>query len=379
MTRKSATGVARPWFIGSEIYRRSTYGGNHPLAIPRVTAVMDLVRAMGWLEEAQYVDSPQADVAALARFHTPDYIAALMQAEADQGVGTDVKARYNIGANGNPVYREVFRRPATAAGASIHAAELLRDGGVVHSPAGGTHHGRPDRASGFCYFNDPVLGILAMLDQGLERIAYLDIDAHHGDGVQDAFGDDDRVLTISVHEDDRWPRTGAAADRAGGMARNFPVPAGFTDAEMQFLLDESIEPLIAGFAPGALVVQCGADSLRDDHMSKLALTNNAHRAVISALLDAAPRLLVLGGGGYNPWSTARCWAGIWAILNGIDIPALVTPAGESVLRGLWWNRMPGRELPEHWYKTVLDRPCSSTDVRPEIAELVSRESGQEPG
>ena len=123
------------------------------------------------------------------------------------------RARYQLGKIDNPIFPEVFRRPATAAGGSILAAELLAEGGIVYSPAGGTHHGRPDRASGFCYFNDPVLGILAMLDRGLERIFYVDIDAHHGDGVQDAFADDDRVLTVSVHEGARWPYTGAADDR----------------------------------------------------------------------------------------------------------------------------------------------------------------------
>lgn len=360
----------RPWFIGSEIYRRSTYGGKHPLAIPRVTAVMDLVRAMGWLDEVRYIDSPRATPDQLSRFHTPDYIAAVMQAEADQRVSDEVKARYNIGANGNPVYREVFRRPATAAGASIHAACLLRDGGVVHSPAGGTHHGRPGRASGFCYFNDPVLGILAMLDQGLDRIAYLDIDAHHGDGVQDAFAEDPRVLTVSVHEADRWPRTGPVDDRAGGHARNYPVPAGFNDAELAFLLDEAIAPEMAAYKPEALVLQCGADSLDDDPMSKLSLSNNAHRYVVARLKHVAPRLLVLGGGGYNPWSTARCWAGIWAELNGIDVSPLVTPSGESVLRGLWWNRMPGRELPEHWYTTIADRAQDASPPRPALVDMV---------
>ena len=146
------------------------------------------------------------------------------------------RARFRIGAEGNPVYPEIYRRPMTSAGGVMLACRLTLDGGIVHCPGGGTHHGRPARASGFCYLNDPVLGIMTWLEAGLDNIVYLDIDAHHGDGVQDAFHDDDRVLTISVHEAGRWPFTGRADDRAGGAARNLPVPRGFNDTEMRWLL-----------------------------------------------------------------------------------------------------------------------------------------------
>ena len=129
----------------------------------------------------------------------------------------------------------------------------------MHCPGGGTHHGRPDRASGFCYLNDPVLAILAWLDAGLQRVVYLDIDAHHGDGVQDAFHADDRVLTVSVHEAGRWPHTGLATDRAAGGARNLPVPEGFNDSEMRWLLHKAILPLIEAHRPQAIFLQCGAD------------------------------------------------------------------------------------------------------------------------
>ncbi len=107
------------------------------------------------------------------------------------------------------------------------AARLTAEGGVVHCPGGGTHHGRPDRAAGFCYLNDPVLGLLTWLDLGLDNIVYLDIDAHHGDGVEDAFAGDKRVLTISIHEEDRWPYTGRAEDRAGGCGAQLPRAARF--------------------------------------------------------------------------------------------------------------------------------------------------------
>jgi acetoin utilization protein AcuC len=361
----------RPILIGSDLYRRSTYGGRHPLAIPRVWPVIDLARAMGWLPDAQYRDSPQATPAQLVRFHDPAYIEALQQAEATQRIAPDDSERFNLGRNGNRVHRFMFRRPATACGATLLAADLLRDGGVVHSPAGGTHHGQPDRASGFCYLNDPALGILAMLDGGLRRVLYVDIDAHHGDGVQDAFADDDRVLTISVHEAGRWPGTGAADDVAGGLARNVPVPPGFNDIEMAYVLEAAILPLAAAFAPDAVVLQCGADGLADDPMSRLELSNGAHAGVVAALRSVAPRLLLLGGGGYNPWATARCWTRLWATLN--DIPLApgdrLPAAAESVLRGLFWQHSRGRNPPEHWFTTLAD-PAHEGPAREEVRSLV---------
>ena len=346
--------VASPLFIGSEIYRASSYGRKHPLAIPRVSTAIDLARAMGWLPDGQYVDSPMATPEQLARFHDRDYITAIQDAERDQRLDAERRARYNIGKIDNPIFPGIFRRPATAAGGSILAAELLAGGGIVYSPAGGTHHGRPDRASGFCYFNDPALGILAMLDQGLERIYYVDVDAHHGDGVQDAFAEDDRVLTVSVHEGARWPHTGDAGDRAGGMARNLPMPDGFNDSEMDLIREQVLLPLGRAFRPQAVVLQCGADALEDDPLSRLALSNRALWRVVAAMRDLAPRCLVLGGG-YNPWTVGRCWAGVWAVLNGID-PPVAAPAAEPVLRGLSWHRAAGRNPPGHWLTTIADRP-----------------------
>jgi len=345
-----------PLLIGSEIYRRSSYGPKHPLAIPRVSTMLDLVRALGWLPAHQYVDSPVASPEALARFHAPDYIAALMRAEATQQVTPADRERYRIGADGNPVFPEVFRRPATSAGGTILAARLTLGGGVVHVPGGGTHHGRPDRAAGFCYVNDAVLGLMAWLDAGLTNTLYLDIDAHHGDGVEDAFRDDPRVFTLSVHEEGRWPFTGALEDRAGGHARNIPVPAGFNDSEMAWLLHEAILPLLRHLRPQAVMLQCGADALEEDPLSRLALSNNAHRTVLRAVMAHAPRLVVLGGGGYNPWSVARCWAGLWAVLNGHPIPERLPPAAEAVLRGLSFHRAAGRNPPEHWFTTLADPP-----------------------
>lgn len=366
--------LSMPVFIGHEIYRDSSYGRTHPLHIPRVSACMDLCRALGWLPDAQFVESLRATPQQLHRFHSPEYVAALLRAEAEQAVTPEVAARHTIGVNGNPIYPEVFRRPATAAGGSIQAAGLVRDGGVVYHPAGGTHHGRPDRASGFCYLNDPVLGLLALLDAGIGPVLYLDIDAHHGDGVQDAFHDDERVFTVSIHEANRWPRTGLAEDQAGGAARNLPVPRGLNDCEMEFLTDTVILPLADALAPAAIMIQGGCDALADDPQSGLMLSNNALWRVIDQVRPMAPRLIVLGGGGYNPWSVARCWTGMWGTLNGRQCPDRLPPEAESVLRGLTWNNRRARAAPDHWFTSLADAP-NTGPVRPEVRAVVAAVSG----
>ncbi len=389
----------RPVYVGSEIYRGSTYGPKHPLAIPRVSTTTDLCRAMGWLPDDVFVTAPMATEAAVTRFHHPDYVAALRRAEETQAVDPADRERFRIGADGNPVYREVFRRPMTSAGGVMLSARLLLGEGVappagvspsppgiapapqgtapapqgtaiVHCPGGGTHHGRPDRASGFCYLNDPVLGLLTWLDAGLERVVYVDLDAHHGDGVQDAFHDDPRVLTISMHEAGRWPRTGVAGDRAGGAARNLPVPQGLNDTEFRLLLHDAILPLIRAARPQAIFLQCGADALEEDPLARLSLSNNAHREAVRALMPLSPRLLVTGGGGYNPYTVARCWTLVWATLNRLPVPHRTTPEAEAVLRALTYNRAAGRNPPEHWFTTLLDAPREGA-VREEVRALAA--------
>ncbi len=389
---------AGPVLIGSEIYRQSIYGdrargqggapdqggaanaagpeangARHPLAIPRVSLTIDLLRALGWLPDNAYLDSLQATPQQLARFHDPDYVAAVMAAEASGRAAPEVRERYNIGRAGNPIYPEMFRRPATACGASIQAAGLLRHGGIVHSLAGGTHHGLRDRASGFCFFNDPVLALLALLDGGLERVAYLDIDAHHGDGVEIAFAGDPRILFLSVHERDRWPFTGLLPRSPCGQLRNFAVPAGMNDSEMRHLCDAAFLPLLSRFRPQAIVLQCGADALADDPLSKQMLSNNAHWHVVRQVRPLSPRLLVLGGGGYNPWSVARCWAGVWAVLNDLAVPDRLPEAAEALLRRVTWRRSQGRNPPAHWFETLQDRP-NEGPIRDEVRQLVAAQA-----
>lgn len=365
----------RPVFIGSEIYRGSSYGPKHPLSIPRVPTVTDLSRALGWLPKAQFRVSPRARPKALLSFHTPDYVRALEAAEAAQSVDDATRARHQLGTVSNPVFAEMYRRPATAAGGSMLAAQMLAGGGIVYNPGGGTHHGMADHAAGFCYLNDPVLAIQTFLAQGLSRVVYVDIDAHHGDGVEVAFTGDARVRLISTHEARRWPFTGALADDAGGSAFNLPLAKGTGDAGFAFARDALILPAVEAFRPEAIVLQCGADAVEEDPLARLSLSNTSHWAVVAALMGMAPRLLVLGGGGYNPWTVGRLWTGVWATLSGYEIPDRLPDPAQEILRGLSWTRVARGPTPDHLMTTLRDTPRPgevSEGLRADVAALAAR-------
>ncbi len=361
----------QPRFIGAGVLRLPVFKAPHPLAVPRAMLAKDLCESLGWLRPEQYIEAPMADAAALMRFHTADYVAALQRAEEEQDLPEDLRQRFRIGADANVIHPAVFRRPATAVGGALLAAQLTETGGVVYAPGVGNHHGQPDRASGFCFVNDVVLGILQWRRLGVRRVAYLDLDAHHGDGVETAFADDADVCTISVHEAGRWPRTGTASAPERGV-HNFPVPAGFNDSEMRYLLNAAILPLLRAHGAEAIFLLPGADALADDPMAKLALSNNALWEAVTALKDVAPRLVVGGGGGYNPYALARCWAGIWALLNDITIPDVLPEPAQAVLRTVAYFRSAGRNPPPAWLTTLRDAPHEGL-VRDEVRRLADGE------
>ncbi len=357
-----------PVFVGHEIYRQPAYGNNHPLAIPRVERVIDLCHALGWLHPEEFCPSPCASASELARFHTPEYIAALRRAAQEGKADAQTRERFAIGTLENPLFPGLFERASTCVGGSIRAAELSLEGRIVFHPAGGTHHGRPDRASGFCYFNDPALAILTLLDRSIERLLYVDLDAHHADAVQDAFAAEARVWTISVHEQGRWPYTGAVSDTAGGRACNLPVLSGFHDRELRFLLDEVILPLGQWAAPQVVVLVCGADALAGDPLSSMALSNVALWSAASDIVALAPAAVVLGGGGYNPWTAARYWTGLWGTLSGREMPPTLPPAAREVFAGLECDLIDAEDVSPLWSTTLADAP-NEASVRHEIEEL----------
>ena len=178
-----------PIFVGSDIYRKPAFGSNHPLNIVRHAAINDLLRILGWLDETSFRESQPATIDQLLEFHDRAYVRALQYANATGRVEPEVRERYHLGTYENPFFTGLFERASMTVGGSILSAELASRGHVVFHPSGGTHHGRADRASGFCYFNDPVFAIMTLLKAGSRSVLYIDLDAHHGDGVEDAFFD----------------------------------------------------------------------------------------------------------------------------------------------------------------------------------------------
>ena len=356
-------------FVSHDVYRRTGYGGNHPLAIARVGPVMDLCDALGWLPEAEYRESPRASDAELARFHAPGYIAALKEVSRTGAVDPRARERYRLGTMENPLFPGMFERAATSVGGSMLAARLALEGRVVFHPAGGTHHGRPDRASGFCYFNDPVFAILTLLEHGLSRILYVDLDAHHGDGVQDAFAADGRVWTVSIHEQNRWPRTGAADDTGEGRACNLPVPREFNDAELEALVEGVVLPLARRLEPQAIVLTCGADALAGDPLSAMRLSNVALWRTVERLVALAPAAVVLGGGGYNPWTVARYWTGLWGTISGRRVPAVLPLSARAILEALSCDLVEDEDRRPEWLSTLADA-ANPGPVRGEVLGLV---------
>jgi acetoin utilization protein AcuC len=353
------------YFIGNDIYREAAFGAHHPLSIQRMGRIMDFCHHLGWLDDETYRESPQASVATLTRFHHADYVEALQQADESGKVTPQVRKQFNIGTMENPVFPGLFQRAATTVGGSMLAARLVMDGGTAFHPAGGTHHGRPQQASGFCYFNDPVFAIQTLLDGGL---LYADLDAHHGDGVQDAFEDESRVRTVSIHQTGKWPFTGATDDNGGGYALNLPVPKGFNDSELDWLMTRVVVPFAEGFEPQAVVVTCGADGLAGDPLSGMELSNTGLWNAVEKLVGLTPRSVVLGGGGYNPWTVVRCWSGLWGRLAGKEFPARLPPGALDLLANLECDLVDEEDVLDSWKTTLVDDFVATT-VRPQIHDL----------
>ena len=359
-----------PLYIGSDVFRRAAFGQNHPLNIVRHSAVLDLIRLLGWLPEGSFRRSIPATIDQLTEFHDRDYVEALQYADSTGKVSPAVREKYAIGTLENPLFAGLFERAATTVGGSIMAADLACGGHVVFHPSGGTHHGRPDRASGFCYFNDPVFAIRRFLEKGRESVLYVDLDAHHGDGVQNACADEVRVHTVSIHEQDRWPYSGARDDRAQGRAVNFPVPRGFNDTELEYLIDRALLPLVERIKPDAIVMCCGADCLAGDPLSGMLLSNVALWDTVDKLLELEQPTVVLGGGGYNPWTVARYWAGMWGRLTGQVFPQALPQEAVELLSAMECDLIDEEDVDQNWLHSLVDSPYNGV-VRESIISMAT--------
>lgn len=318
------------------------FGPGHPLAPVRVELTMALARALGVLSgPAVEVAAPQpASDAELELVHDPRYISAVRAGAADP--------LYGLGTPDNPVFSGMHEASALVAGATIAAARAVWTAGAGHavSIAGGLHHAMRSLASGFCVYNDPAIAISWLLAQGAERIAYVDIDVHHGDGVQAAFYNDPRVLTISLHEHPMtlFPGTGLPGDVGGpdaqGTAVNVALPAGTGDPGWLRAFDAVAPPLVRAFKPQILVSQHGCDSHRLDPLAHLELSVDGQRAAHAALHrlaheTAGGRWLLTGGGGYELVQVVpRTWAHLLAEASGRPVePSAPTP--QEWQSGVW--------------------------------------------
>jgi acetoin utilization protein AcuC len=318
----------RTALVHSDAYGEFDYGPEHPLRMERLGLTWRLMQAYGLtaLPRTTVVTPSPAEESEIAEFHTPDYIDVLKA--ADGGRLPRNAERYGLGYGDNPVFPGLWRVARLVAGGSLLAADMVGRGEADRAFhfAGGLHHAHAGRASGFCYVNDPVLAILRLRRHGF-RVAYVDIDAHHGDGVQEAFYSDRDVMTISTHErgDRLFPGTGfveEVGDAAGvGYSVNLPLEA-FTDSAI-FLaaFEEVVPPLLRAFRPDVVVAQLGIDAHRTDPLTHLALDVQGFARAVQRIAELSPKLVALGGGGYDLRNVARGWTLAWAILNDHELPA----------------------------------------------------------
>lgn len=367
--------------IAANRYRRHSYGGNHPLGIPRVSLTLDLIRAYGALSDDEFLQALKALPKQLEWFHTREYVSAMQRCEAVEKVFDKYRQRHNIGNFENPYFKDFFATPATATGASIQAAEVVLKGKIGFNPAGGMHHAMPDSAQGFCFFNDPVLGIMRLRQEGL-RVLYVDIDVHHGDGVEAAFRDDPDVMTFSTHMDTEYayPFKGGNIDDTGAHfnAVNLPLPQAVHDDEYSYCFTQIWPEVLAAFKPDAVVLQAGADMLRPDPLGKFTISTQCFLSTVERVVCDSPRhetnvpkLLVTGGGGYHPITLARCWTGVWAVISGRDLPNEIPPAGQALLRDVEWDMDEDEAYFDDLFTHRLDAPYHG-EIRDEIKNRVAQ-------
>ncbi len=323
--------------------------GDHPLDPVRVELTMALARDLGVLNRPGVIllRPEPADEAALTRVHDAGYVQAVRAGGPGHGLDTP----------DNPVFPGMHEASALVAGATLAAAEEVWSGRARRAVnvAGGLHHAMPDRASGFCVYNDPAIAITRLLDRGAERIAYVDVDVHHGDGVQEIFYHDPRVLTISLHETPLalFPGTGFPTETGGsgaeGTAVNVALPPGTGDSGWLRAFHAIVPSMVRSFAPQVLFSQCGADGHRLDPLADLRLTVDGQRASYLAMRELADELcdgrwVVTGGGGYAlVEAVPRAWTHLLAIVTGEPLDPL-TPTPDS-WQNLAHRRRPSRDVP----------------------------------
>jgi len=302
------------------------YGQAHPMKPHRIRMTHNLLLNYGLYKKMQIYRPRHASEAEMTKFHSDDYIDFLRLVTPDNMTEYSKQTiRFNVGED-CPVFDGMFQFNQISSGGSLGGAVKLNHGeaDIAVNWAGGLHHAKKSEASGFCYVNDIVLAILELLKYH-QRVLYVDIDIHHGDGVEEAFYTTDRVLTVSFHKfGEYFPGTGDIRDIGSGTGKyhavNFPLKDGIDDASYQSIFRPIIRTIMEIYQPGAIVLQCGADSLSGDRLGCFNLSSKGHGSCVEFVASFNVPVLVLGGGGYTIRNVARCWTYETAVLAGVELP-----------------------------------------------------------
>ena len=314
-------------FIYDDALAGHTLSDTHPMKPARLRYTYELLHAYGALDHpsAMLVSPRRSKDQEVLTFHSREYLEGVRSLN---GSGSSEDAHsFNFGPGDNPAYAGIYDAASLSTGASLTAVELLLSDEVdrAFSISGGLHHAMPGYAYGFCVFNDPVIAINALLEKGL-KVAYVDIDCHHGDGVQLAYYDTDAVLTISVHESGTFlfPGTGHVQETGAGRGRGYSVNLPlypYTRPDLYlWAFREVVPPLLARFGPDVLVTQLGIDSHFKDPITHLAQSVQGFTEAVGSFAGAAPKWLALGGGGYDLQAVARAWASAFGVMASIELP-----------------------------------------------------------
>ncbi len=333
----SRAGGRRAAVIWTPEFLGYNFGAAHPLNPIRLDLTMRLAADLGVIEGvAPLVPVPAPDEE-IQRVHVPPYVTAVKSAP-----GTRFGVGHGLGTEDNPIFHDMHEASALVCGGTLLAAREIAEDRTDRAVniAGGLHHAMADRAAGFCVYNDCAVAISWLLDHGFDRIAYVDVDVHHGDGVQAAFYRDPRVLTISLHQHPMtlWPGTGWSSEHGegsgAGYAVNVPLPAGTADGGWLRAFHAVVPPLLQAFDPQILLTQCGVDTHVEDPLASLGLSVDGHRAIYRTLRELAEhtaggKWLAVGGGGYGLFRVVpRSWTHLVATVLDRDVePDRTLPTG----------------------------------------------------
>jgi len=333
---------------------------------------------MGLIDEEEKVEGRPATMEELLLFHDREYIEALMEADRCQCVPKGARDRFNIGNYENPVSPAMFRGSSLATGSSIQAAELFLEGYIAFNPAGGMHHAFKSRANGFCFINDPVITIEFLRKRGVSRVLYIDLDAHHCDGVQEAYYEEDGVYVLSLHQSPEYAfpfKRGFMEERGSGSGKGFnlnvPLPKGVNDTEFLFVLEKCLTYVKDVFDPEVYVLQLGTDPLLEDPLSKFELSNVGFLEAFRLVRDVLGDGVYLGGGGYHPVALARAWTLLWCEMSGREAPEMINPEGRRVLEAVDWEEFDEDVDRSYMFESLKD-PWRGGEIREEIRDLVGK-------